>query len=503
MKKNMSKLISLALAIILVFGICVPAFASDSIPERTAPVIYVPGVNTSIIYANAGTADETEIFPPSEDGIKSAVKVIAPKLLELAALHDWNSFGDTVVAEENKLLGATACDNNGNPIGNSGIDWRYPSDDTIISSSETAFRYDWRLDPMQIAEQLSNYIDHVLAVTGASQVALRAHSMGGVIVLTYFSQHGYSKVCGTIFDTTAINGTTVCGKPLSGQINFYGDSLCLYLEDVLGNSGNKEVVDAMLTALYKLGVFDGLGKLGDNIVENLKSRMYMQSIGIIFATMPGMWALVSEEDFQAVKDYYFTGKEDEYAGLIEKINKYDSTVRQHRYELLKETASKMNIGVFTRYNFAGGSVMPTSRNLSDGIIDTKYSSFGATCALTTETLGDGYVQKISDGHNHLSCDGVIDASTCLFPEYTWFIKDLQHSDRNDNISELETLILFSHEQFTVNSSSRWPQFLCNRDGGIYPLSDSDANRTLDMSWDKIFKILIEYLFSLIKNVIKK
>lgn len=43
------------------------------------------------------------------------------------------------------------------------------------------------------------------------------------------------------------------------------------------------------------------------------------------------------------------------------------------------------------------------------------------------TLGDDYVQARDVGHNCLSEDGIIDASTCMLPENTWFIKNYGHA----------------------------------------------------------------------------
>jgi len=49
---------------------------------------------------------------------------------------------------------------------------------------------------------------------------------------------------------------------------------------------------------------------------------------------------------------------------------------------------------------------------SDATVDTKYASVGATVADLGSALPDGYVQKNEAGvHDHLSKDGVIDAST--------------------------------------------------------------------------------------------
>ena len=65
-------------------------------------------------------------------------------------------------------------------------------------------------------------------------------------------------------------------------------------------------------------------------------------------------------------------------------------------------------------------------NMADALIDTQYTSGGATCSDYGSTLGDDYVCKANCGHNHLSPDNRIDASTCALPENTWFIEGQYH-----------------------------------------------------------------------------
>ena len=139
--------------------------------------------------------------------------------------------------------------------------------------------------------------------------------------------------------------------------------------------------------------------------------------------------------------------------------------------LLKEIDSRMNIGVFARYNYQITPVIENWNVQSDMVIDTKFTSFGATCAPLGETLGEDYVQKKTTcGHNHLSVDGVVDASTCLFPEYTWFIKDIQHSFGMREMEELRDLIFNSEKQVTVHDYEKFPQFIKYNPADAYSIS---------------------------------
>jgi len=69
-----------------------------------------------------------------------------------------------------------------------------------------------------------------------------------------------------------------------------------------------------------------------------------------------------------------------------------------------------------------------------------------------------YIQAVADGHNHLSADRVVDASTCMYPEYTWFIKGMVHTQFNADYYEMISWILNADTQPDVFSDARYPQF---------------------------------------------
>ena len=56
---------------------------------------------------------------------------------------------------------------------------------------------------------------------------------------------------------------------------------------------------------------------------------------------------------------------------------------------------------------------------------------------------------------------MIDASTCWFPNETWFIKNMQHVGFNDtqNQCDLYTWLMTTQKQVTVQSNPDFPQFL--------------------------------------------
>ena len=90
---------------------------------------------------------------------------------------------------------------------------------------------------------------------------------------------------------------------------------------------------------------------------------------------------------------------------------------------------------------------------SDGIIQLDSTSLGATAALPGEKLENA-------DPKYLSPDGEVDASTCAFPDNTWFFENQHHEiGGNDVALRLAVELLLDESLVDVNSNpSRWPQY---------------------------------------------
>ena len=63
----------------------------------------------------------------------------------------------------------------------------------------------------------------------------------------------------------------------------------------------------------------------------------------------------------------------------------------------------------------------------------------------------------NDGY--LSPDLVVDAHTCKYPNYTWFIKNCPHADYPPEIDQLFIEIFNAGKQYTITTNSKYPQFV--------------------------------------------
>lgn len=152
-------------------------------------------------------------------------------------------------------------------------------------------------------------------------------------------------------------------------------------------------------------------------------------------TRSGYWTMITSDRYEEAKTFVFGDKDSEkyqhYAGLIEKLDNYGKQVRQCIPELLKSAeADGINICIVFKYGFQMPPVIESRFEQGDVWTTTRYSSLGATVSRIGTTLSDEYIEsrKALGFEKYISPDKQIDASTCLFPEYTWFIKGAIHDD---------------------------------------------------------------------------
>ena len=322
------------------------------------------------------------------------------------------------------------------------------------------FNYDWRLDPMDHAKELRGYVERAKRETGHDQVNLIGSSMGGTIIAAYLSQYGSEDIDNYTMLSSAFTGTTIVGDLFTGKIEFHKDALIRILKEVAG----QQAVNVLLDALDKAGVIDILLPVLDELVVNLKDRVYDEVFQDTFVTMPGIWDLVALEDYEDAKAYLLDPEAD--AQLIARIDDYHYQVQAKLPELFRAAMAKgMKINIVSHYNLQGVPLTPSYREQNDNVIDTKYTSGYATCAFLDETLPADYQQKNTfcqdASHNHLSGDRVIDASTCLLPEQTWFLKDLKHVGYiyDTQVMDFILWLCLSDSQRTVQEAGDYSQFM--------------------------------------------
>ena len=135
--------------------------------------------------------------------------------------------------------------------------------------------------------------------------------------------------------------------------------------------------------------------------------------------------------------------------------------------------------------------------MADGTIHTESTSFGATCSAVDGTLGDTYVQAVECvcGGNHISPDNQIDASTCKYPDVTWFAKNLKHSAADRYFADMIDLITYSENQVTVWTYPDMPQYMIHQlDLRLVPMNAANAGKVVPFDETTILGKFFKDLF---------
>ena len=139
----------------------------------------------------------------------------------------------------------------------------------------------------------------------------------------------------------------------------------------------------------------------------------------------------------------------------------------------------------------GISVIPVTTETEsqcDFLIDTKYASLGATTAPFDGTLEDG-------DPAYTSPDNMVDASTCAFPDITWFVKYQDHNNFCEPYQQFVLWLVRFDGQPTITSNEAYPQYLiCVGDEYIRPVEPDDK---------RVSTTLLKELVALLKKLLEK
>ena len=508
----MKKIFSVFIAAIFTLLSVLPVFAAQAGSTEQAPFVLVSGMGYKPLVMNIGTDNQQSVFPP----VINTEDLILPiaKGLFSAVGSGWLGFGNHLLPAAYDILQYAACDDNGDSAYEV-LPYTYPKSmahypevagahssegglihsacDKIGADNVYYFNYDWRLSPMVNAAYLDAYINNVKFEKSCEKVDLAVLSMGGIVTLTYFQMFGTASVKSCVLLCSTYSGVQLASDAMSLRLGVDKDDLLNYLPQNFGTAQTKAAMIAAFKLLDMLGIADaivnfvneGLAALLDSFTEEIMKE--------IFLTMPGLWAVVRQEDYEAAKTSLLDPQK--HAGLIERIDYVQYNVHQKRKEILQSAmADGVKVAFVANYNLAPAPVYASSSFHSDTLIETARASGGATCAPLGTTLPAGYVQQNAcSGHNHISPDNIIDASTADFPDQVWFVKNVGHvrclygSDYN------EFLLWLNHQptQPTVLTNPDYPQFMG---------SDNDGMTLYRIEHVEQSKTLFDYLLSFIKMI---
>lgn len=470
---KMKKLLSAVLSLILVFSTCSVAFANtDECNCGRTPVIYVRGMGEPL-YENPENGCDKEIFATMGDTAKESIPEIILGVLGLLTFN-YDLFGKYAIEVADRMLEKLEFDENGTPLYNTGIepmespDYQTHLNDIPMCDADVDgytdscyyFRYDWRVSPLDNARILNEYALEVMQVTKHSKVSFVCHSQGNTIMASYLYLFGNEHIDKIAFLSPAYQGVALISSIFTKDIDIGGnaDAIELFVSAMTGGADSD--IAKLMKFLNFINVLDGVVWWLDGVLDSQFDRIFEEYLSDAFGNLPGVWAFVTPDDYDTAKLNVF-GENYTETDYTRKLDEYHYNVQQKLPELIADAMeSGTEVMICSGYNIPVIPVNQHTEEHSDMLINTLHMSLGATTAPIGKTFENGYVQAVNDcGHNHVSADMIVDASTCKFPEVTWFFKGLDHVTYPEDYIYLINKFLDTPEQVTVHTFEEYPQFL--------------------------------------------
>ncbi|MDR3313721.1 MAG: hypothetical protein LBS96_04600, partial [Oscillospiraceae bacterium] len=256
-----------------------------------------------------------------------------------------------------------------------------------------------------------------------------------------------------VYIIPALDGSRIVGDLFLRNLSVSNEEL--YRDMIPG------LVDGYLGGLLNIVI----RLLPKSVVKGLLNSVLDGLVGDVISYSTTMWSLVPSGDYEAARKLWLEdGKHDE-------IRKQTDAYWQAQKDSRKNIEDMVKLGVhvydIVDYDVQLLSIVGSYKDQNaDGIIHLDSTSMGCTAAKVGETLPVGYKQAVSDGHNHLSPDGVLDASTGTLPDNTFYFKGQTHegTSKNDVIMRLTTRLVTATEYETVFSMpGEYEQFSYKRE----------------------------------------
>lgn len=533
----MKKLLSLLLVLSMIFALAAPASAATyQVDGSPIPIITIYGDGEPIYDANKEKKlfhfrEILSMLGGSEDGElgESAINILMPFLLEGIVNDKWDNYYAALEKEIGELFTEARYDENGENWNGSGIS-QIAADVMEYQLSRNAkrengyyyadyhFFYDWRQDPMKTADEFHAYIEKVKELTHTDKVGIIARCLGSSVVMAYLAKYGNDSVQGVSFDGSVAAGGEIISEPISGKFVLDVNAVNRMLADfeVIGwfelDSFITTSIDLAAKTLNATGFELNETEIYGKLVHGVTSALALST----FFTWPGYWALVDDANYQNALCYVFgeegSEKRETYKNLISKTNDYHYNVMTKIDTIFESLRTdNVNVGVISKYGFQLAAIADSRDYIADQFATVEKSSFGATTSTVYETLDEEYIaQRVAEGKGkYISPDKKIDASTCAFPDSTWFTKGITHSKWTDFETSVLLKVVSADRQLTIDDFD-YTQFIVydNETETAYPMTEDnynteawEANKDLDKPEDK-GGIIFSFVLSLLRWILK-
>ncbi len=475
----MKKFLSLMLAAVMIFGACIPSFAQEGSKTEAAlqpaggyPVIVVRGMDFTGLYIDYGTEKQHNCMGDIDIG--GILKAVGSALLTKLFKNDRKAATHILIEELEKIFGGYACNEDGSSKYNVGTEklpgaiGNYPEFfdrvDYEFGITRTAaekfggdmvyyFNYDWRLDPMQTADEINETVETAMRDHNCDKVNLVNCSMGGLMSVAYMTKYGTDKINRLICLSSTWCGTYVTSDLLKGDVVIDENRLCNFLLNLSDNFA----LQALIKTLKFTGITKLVTKLAMKFVTNNKDQVFDEFLGPIFGNMLPIWALVLPEDYDACIKYMYErpGTKEARADFIAKTAELQEMMKNRDAMIAQAVENGMEIAVAATYDSPVAPVYERSYVNGDAALETPLMSGKATVAPFGETL-----ENADTSSRYVSPDKVCDTSTALYPDSTWLTRGAPHVSGSYGTDYADFIIwLLSTDNLKVTANPDYPAFM--------------------------------------------
>ena len=320
------------------------------------------------------------------------------------------------------------------------------------------FGYDSFGDVIYETDKLHNYIHNVvMPQTGAEKVKICYISLGGTIAINHFETYpeDLDIIDKVVFIAPAIDGSNIIGDLLTNNLSVFYDDNVLYEEllvSLMGDTPLTYLLNMVLRILPDDVLKSALGSLAEGVAD----------VGVRRTTI--MWALCPTAYYPAAKEKWLS--DPEYSAILEKVEHFMKARANFEKNLRTLQSKGTEVMSVCCYDVPLVALCKDYKTTNaDRVIHAASPAMGATFANLGENLGANYKAKgtycSNPDHNHLSPDGVVDATTGLLPCTTWYFKGQPHEQlpNNDVVLKLAIRAMTDNNMHDVYSNPvEYPQF---------------------------------------------
>ena len=489
---TMKNKVSFCTSLLLVVALLTPVLCLAASAANKIPVINIIGERAVEVWKEDGTH-----YEPTGDAadavVDGAVQELVPLFIKAVLTNNYDEWSRKALEKLTPIYDEIRPNPDGSLPENTGIYYaavNVPTTEAQVPAPEQVnsyypFAWDYRLSPLDAADQLKTYIGWVKAKTGSDKVVIVSRCGSTSLPAAYLYKYGTADIEKLIFACSTLPGVSYADTLLSGNVYISGDALynrVSYRDDFSSlNENLRKFLSALLYAMAENGGMDdangiinyAYGKIKDSFVAPFLRSYY----GIC-----GNYVASVGDHYDDYRDYVFPTDElkAEYAAILAKTDEYHYNVQAKIRELLT-AAAEDGVSVNFIVTYGEPTDWPIGENSSrvgDELMDANAQSLGATAVNYGETLPDAYVaaREAQGLGGFISPDHQIDASTCLFPETTWFIKNMRHAFFENDLHDFIRMIAWT-DDFTVDSDPDRPRFLTvvGDHAGLAPAAAENEN----------------------------